>query len=291
MAVRTRIERYHRLYRRSGSRGPHAQGKIYRQRFLIVADSARGTELVGVAASEFLIRATECKTAEALHAHFLAFAQRLGFHSAMFVNLSNAGRAIVPRVVLGDHDPWVDYYTDRNYAGVDPTIPRAFRSRSPFTWRSVERPDAPARVREFFGEARDAWAQEGLIVPIHGPFGEFSVVNLLCDHEIWMPQHDRAIVSGVCQIYVSLGLTLDGGALALPRDTTPSLSRRERQCLYWMCMGKHDIDTAEILGISPHTVRGYLDAAKIKLGVETRPELSLRALASGLLVPDRGGML
>ncbi len=57
-----------------------------------------------------------------------------------------------------------------------------------------------------------------------------------------------------------------------------------------MSVGKHDVETGRILGISAHTVRGYIDSIKVKLGVETRPELSIRAQASGLLVPDRHGM-
>jgi DNA-binding CsgD family transcriptional regulator len=236
-----------------------------------------------------LVKATEHKTSDALHAQFLRFAQALGFHSAMFVNLSNAGGAVLPRIILGDFDPWIDHYVERNYAFLDPTIPQAFRSRAPFTWTSAEPRDASRPVRHFFGEARQAWAEEGLVVPIHGPLGEFSVVNLLCDHRLALSDEDAAMIEGVCQIYVALGLTLATGALPIP-DITPSITRRERQCLYWMSMGKHDADTAQILGISPYTVRGYLDSAKLKLGVETRPELSLAALANGLLVPDRGGM-
>ncbi len=74
---------------------------------------------------------------------------------------------------------------------------------------------------------------------------------------------------------------------ALP---APSLSRRESQCLFWMCLGRHDAETAKVLKLSEHTVRGYLDSVRIKLEVETRPELALKALAWGLLVPDLGMM-
>jgi len=246
--------------------------------------------VVSVAASEFLTKATRCETAEALHASLLTFAQALGFHSAMFVNLSNAGGPVLPKVLLGDLDPWIEYYTEQNFARLDPTIPMAFRSRTPFTWRSVERPDAPRPVRDFFGEARDGWADEGLIVPIHGPFGEFSVVNLLCDEPIKLSKPEIGIIQAACQLYASLGLTLATGALPLPLDNLPALTKRELQCLFWMCVGKHDVETGRILGISAHTVRGYIDSIKVKLGVETRPELSIRAQASGLLVPDRHGM-
>ena len=91
--------------------------------------------MVSVAASEFWTKATRCETTETLHALFLTFAQALGFHSAMFINLSNAGGPVLPRVVLGDMDPWIAYYTEQNFARLDPTIPMAFRSRTPFTWR------------------------------------------------------------------------------------------------------------------------------------------------------------
>jgi DNA-binding CsgD family transcriptional regulator len=246
---------------------------------------------LSTAASDFVIEATTCRTIDDLDARFLRFAATLGFESAMFVNLSSVGEAIAPRVVFGNADPWIEHYAAANYASLDPTISRAFRSRGAFTWRDVERRDAPRRERRFFGEAREAWAKDGLIVPIHGPFGEFSVVNLLSDQAISVTEDETATLQGVCNIYAAAGLTLLRGALPAPPMPLPALSRRERQCLYWMCVGKHDGETARILGISSHTVRGYLNAVRGKLGVETRPELSLRALAYGLLVPDQGLMI
>ena len=127
-------------------------------------------------------------------------------------------------------------------------------------------------------------------MPIHGPFAEFSVVNLLCDQPIKLSGPDIAVVQAACQLYVTLGLTLATGALPLPFEKLPALTKRELQCLYWVCVGKHDVETGKILGISANTVRGYIDSTKVKLGVETRAELSIRAQASGLLVPDRQGL-
>lgn len=249
------------------------------------------SQVLSAAAAEFLVEATQCKSATLLDEHFLRFAKSMGFDSAMFVHLSSAGAAVAPRVLFGEDNPWVGHYAAQNYARLDPTIPRAFRSRRAFTWGDAESPDAPRRQRDFFGEAREVWAKDGLIVPVHGPFGEFSVVNLLCSHRIALAPEETAVLKGVCSIYACVGLNFAQGALPLPPVAIPALSRRERQCIYWMCMGKHDAETAVILGISAHTVRGYLDSAKVKLGVETRPELSLEALACGLLVPDRGMMV
>jgi DNA-binding CsgD family transcriptional regulator len=237
-------------------------------------------------AAAFLGDASACQTIEALDERFLAFARGAGFASAMFVHLSSQGEPIAPRVVFGHKSPWIAHYAERNYARLDPTIPRAFLSRRAFTWGAVDR-SRSRRLRRFFGEAREVWAKDGLVVPIHGPFGEFSVVNLLSERRIRLSAEQIAAIQGVCHIYACLGLNLVKGPVVEPVDAHAELSRRERQCIYWMCVGKHDSQTARILGISAHTVRDYLDSAKLKLQVETRPEMSLRALAMGLLVPDR----
>jgi DNA-binding CsgD family transcriptional regulator len=239
------------------------------------------------AAAAFVMQATVCRTIQALDEQFLRFAQGFGFESAMFVHLSSGGAAIAPRVVFGDCNPWIEHYAAENYARLDPTISRAFRSRQAFTWKDAERRNASRRERQFFGEAREVWAHDGLIVPVHGPFGEFSVVNLLSDRRIKLAPDAVEMLRGVCNIYANVGLTLVLGARPEPMAPAPALTDREGQCVYWMSVGKRDRETGSILGISAGTVREYIDSAKIKLGAETRPELSLRALACGLLVPDR----
>lgn len=243
------------------------------------------------AAATFLEGATGCAAIEALDSKFLDFAQKLGFQSGMFVHLSRPGAPIKPHVVFGDNAPWIRHYAEQNYANIDPTIPRVFRSREPFTWYDAERPDGSRRQKRFFGEAREVWAEDGLIVPIHGPFGEVSVVNLLSETKIHFAEEDMAVLHAVCSIYASVGLNLLQGPLPGPTEPAPALSRRERQCVYYMCMGKLDAETAHLLGISIHTARGYLNSAKVKLGCESRPEMSLKALSYGMLVPDQGMML
>jgi LuxR family quorum-sensing system transcriptional regulator CciR len=243
---------------------------------------------LNAAASDFFIEATACGTIEALDALFQHFVRRLGFESAMFINLSSGGAPVVPRIVFGSADAWIAHYAENNYARLDPTIQRAFRSRKAFTWRDVERPDGPREQRAFFGEAREIWAKDSLIVPVHGPFGEFSVVNLISQAPLVLTEEALVRLQGACHVYANVGLNFALGALGGPPAPMPELGRRERQCLYWMAMGKHDNETASILRISINTVRGYLESCKLKLGATSRPELSLKALVYGVLVPDRG---
>ena len=246
--------------------------------------------VIGALSGAFMIDATVCKTANALDQRFLEFVQALGFDSALCVHLTSGGGAIAPWVMFGDKSPWVEHYAAQNYAGVDPTIALAFQSREAFTWAQAEHPDGSKDERRFFGEAREVWAKDGLIVPIHGPFGEFCVVNLPCDHKIVLDTQEAALLRGACQVYAALGLNFAKGALPGPPEPIPPLTKRERQCVYWMAQGKYDGETAIILGISLNTVREYLFSAKVKLGVETRPQMALKALVCGYLVPDRGMM-
>lgn len=241
---------------------------------------------LGRAAADFMMEASGCAKIEALDERFRLFVHGQGFNSAMFVHLSTTGAPVTPRVVFGDPDPWVEHYAARNYARLDPTIPRAFTTRRPFTWEEVERPDGPREQRDFFGEAREVWAEAGLVVPVHGPYGEFSVVNLLSDQRIVLGEAQRAVFEGAAQVYASQGLNLLFGPLGSGAPPKAPLTRREQECVFWMAQGKRDPDIALILGLSPHTVRIYIENAKVKLEAHTRPELSVKALACGYLVPD-----
>lgn len=48
------------------------------------------------------------------------------------------------------------------------------------------------------------------------------------------------------------------------------LTRREQEILFWIAEGKTNVEAADILHISPHTVRTHLEHIYRKLGVENR---------------------
>ncbi len=58
------------------------------------------------------------------------------------------------------------------------------------------------------------------------------------------------------------------------------LTKREREVHYWLCQGKSNEDIAQILVVSPHTVKNHIDHIFQKLGVENR-------YAAALLHPSR----
>ncbi len=60
--------------------------------------------------------------------------------------------------------------------------------------------------------------------------------------------------------------------------SSPSLTQRQFDCIYYLVKGKTMKETAKILGLSPKTIEHYLDAVKAKLNCYTRSELIEKAL-------------
>lgn len=60
--------------------------------------------------------------------------------------------------------------------------------------------------------------------------------------------------------------------------TGMGLTQREQEVLFWVSEGKRNSEIAQILGISPGTVKRHLENLYQKLGVENRHGAARRAL-------------
>jgi DNA-binding CsgD family transcriptional regulator len=249
------------------------------------------TEL-GAIAFDFLSTAGSCPDVRSLDERFVTVVKAFGFKTAIYLRLSEFGQPRAPHCIFGEDAPeWLDRYREKNYAFIDPALAAAFRSRQAFTWSQTDHPEAPKKVRDFWGEAHELWARDALVVPVRGPLGELSVVNLISDDELALHPDVRATLQALCSLYASVGETFCRGEQVELGGTVPALSRRELQCVFWMSLGKTDAESGKILGVSPQTVKGYIETAKRKLDVTSRPALTLRALALGLLLPDKASII
>lgn len=61
------------------------------------------------------------------------------------------------------------------------------------------------------------------------------------------------------------------------------LSPKERECLYWVALGKTSVEISYILGLSRHTVNFHIRNCFTKLNVSNRPAAIAKALAHSLL--------
>jgi DNA-binding CsgD family transcriptional regulator len=69
-----------------------------------------------------------------------------------------------------------------------------------------------------------------------------------------------------------------------PDDVPPiQLTAREREVIAWAARGKTVIDTAQILGISPETVEGFIKQALRKLDASNKTHAVAKSIALGII--------
>ena len=69
----------------------------------------------------------------------------------------------------------------------------------------------------------------------------------------------------------------------MPRWPASPLSTRELQVLTWAARGKTYAETAQILNLSPGTIKTYLDAGRYKLAAINLAQATAVAVATGLI--------
>jgi transcriptional regulator EpsA len=86
------------------------------------------------------------------------------------------------------------------------------------------------------------------------------------------------------------GLGIDRPRHPLPESSPGhAITARERQILQWVRDGNSNQQVAEVLGISPLTVKNHVQKILRKLGASNRAQAVARALAMGLLQPADSG--
>ena len=104
-----------------------------------------------------------------------------------------------------------------------------------------------------------------------------NVVGLCCGRGRNFTERDTRPFHSLHHILGGLPmfLSLASNPLSPQNLLLASLTTREREILYWLREGKRNSEIATILGLSPHTVRHYLEKIYSKIGVETRVAAAL----------------
>ena len=76
------------------------------------------------------------------------------------------------------------------------------------------------------------------------------------------------------------------GRRATPHPRIGELTDREREMVAWVATGRSNDEIADVLVISPATVRTHVSRAMLKLGARDRAQLVVFGIESGLQVED-----
>lgn len=219
-----------------------------------------------------------------LDAIFAVRIESLGYQNAGYIRVFGQGQFHPANFLFGRTYPgWAERYQTKQYAIDDPVVMAACRLTNAFTLNEVAGPSragapilADSRVHGLF---------DGFCAPIRAGYDEVGFVMLGSDRLLELVDYERFLLQGMCETYARVGL-----ALLLPTHADPpSLTRRETECLKWVAAGRSDPQIGMILGLSPNTVHAHVEAAKTKLGANSRAQLVLRAVMSGILRSDPSG--
>lgn len=186
---------------------------------------------------------------------------------------------------FGTYDPiWVQRYIEREYIRIDPVVVGCLQHFHPVDWRQL---DWTARAARAFRE--DALAHgvgnQGFSFPVRGPHGQLALLTVShhCDDETWdkcMAVHKNDVVL--------IGHYLNGKAMEIAAQRAPQpvrqLSPREIETLTYLGMGHSRANVSELMHISEHTLRVYIESARVKLGATNTTHAIARAVSEGLIV-------
>lgn len=186
---------------------------------------------------------------------------------------------------FGTYDPaWAQRYTEKDYLRVDPVVLGCFTKFHPVNWKNLDWSSKVARAFRADAVAHGV-GNQGFSIPIRGPAGQFALftVSHTCDDAEWdrfTLDHQREM------ILIAHYFNLKALEFEKKRTQEPArqLSPREVDALTFLAMGYGRGQVADMLSISEHTLRAYIESARYKLGTANTMHTVSRALSEGLIV-------
>lgn len=228
----------------------------------------------GVRALEFVTALEAAHTCEDVLELFRQEIAQVGFHSHLITTVDD--RDFSRRVIARSwHPEWVVMYEQENMTAADPVRRKLWHSTKPFLWSEARYdPQRQPRAKLIMRHASDFDMKEGLCVPIHEGGVPTAAINI--------SGKKPDLGSGVRAALHVMSLFLYNRYCTI---MTPSslrsrnlLTKREREVLQWVSVGKTDWDISVILHISERTVRAHVANAAHKLHAATRPAAIAAAL-------------
>ena len=168
---------------------------------------------------------------------------------------------------------WKAEYFKKGYCDHDPILLFALGNLWPERWSNIiRRFDLTAKQQIVMNVSKDAGLGDGVIIPVHGPGGEFGVLSLSHSETDEQAKQNVELDETVLHMF-TLQFHTRIRELYEPAFAEPpaNLTSREIDVLFWTAEGKSTWEISQILAISESTVNFHISSAKRKLGVYSKP--------------------
>ncbi|MES1199914.1 MAG: LuxR family transcriptional regulator [Pseudomonadota bacterium] len=226
--------------------------------------------------------AEDASEPEALTALFAKACGRLGYDYVGAFSVRAPGGLVVGGYQAGATNPaWADHYVAADHFSHDAVARMLPATLEPLVWSELLRRERfPLRAKQIFNEAREFGLADGFVLPQHYVDGGVAAAILTAPSPI---ENDRRRRSAARLLAFSYGSSVRRLMAPQMAPARVHLSPRQRECLQWVRAGKSDWEIGAILNISEHTVKEHIEIARIKLGVKTRTQAVIEAIALRLI--------
>jgi DNA-binding CsgD family transcriptional regulator len=208
------------------------------------------------------------------------------FGTSFYLLGMRTGRTVSPTQIILSNYPksWQRYYDEHDASAFDPVIQKAFQLIGPFRWDGLHKDPRQLALRR---ESVRNGMEFGFSCPDRGPDASIAMLSF-CGRNPIAPDSDQWEVTEVSvrllasTTHKALIQIVEARAGTSSAAGTP-LTEAERRSLELMAVAMTAKEAADLLGVQERTVRYYLDRAAEKLGVNTRKEAVLRAVADGII--------
>jgi LuxR family quorum-sensing system transcriptional regulator CciR len=179
---------------------------------------------------------------------------------------------------------WIEEYIRTNIIKHDPVVLASQRTNVGFAWSDIPQMISMTdSLTEQLDRARTAGIGDGYTVPSNVPGEANGSCHFVVRTGRELPDRDTRMMAQLVGSYAfQAARSIVTHAKQLSRAPV-RLSPRQIECIALVGRGQTDKGIARRLGLSEHTVKEYLEDARLRYGVSKRVQLVLRALYDGNL--------
>jgi len=203
---------------------------------------------------------------------------RLSYHFTPLFDAPTSPKTTI--IAEGFSRDWLRLYYRSDFRAKDPIPARTMLRGAMLTWADAQwsAPNSPEND-EYFAAMRKHGLIHGFGLPLFGPRGRNAFASM--DFDIPVQDVDPTAV-GVVRMVTQAAHQRACILLDMAEDI-PELTDREIEVLGWVANGKSVSVIADILGISPDTVKTYTKRIYAKLDTSDRVGAVVKALKLGLV--------
>lgn len=204
--------------------------------------------------------------------------EEFGFESVVALKLPGPNETMEDNMYINSRNSeFATVYFEQDMTGFDPVVEQCANSFSAFTWSSAYNVSDIKGAEKVHSLAQDYKMKDGIAIPVPvlGSFGVLSASTTQSD--ILPMQFHAASLLGMA------GMTKLLTFERQKKQRSVKLSPREKEILQWVAVGKTDREIAEIMSLSPNTIRNHVENIKVRINAPNRTAAAVKALVDGLI--------